>query len=575
MSSRQARPTAADTETDAVHSENRAVYALLPGQLTLHRTLQEMPEAMTSLWMSYRVDGPLDVSAFVDAVRSTVARHAGLRIGVTTQDGAPVQWVRPIPDQHPIVTLTRVTANDTEQFTRYVRAVLATDLRHTFDLAVDYPFIIRLLRFSPTLHAAIGVFSALAVDATARMAVVREIWDTYFGRPPGAEPKDADYLAAVTSRTAAGTTGRSRAVSAYWRRRAPWLPPRCQFLPGIGGPATPTARTELLPVVGPEWEVLRRRWQESGFTTAQWLLAVFAATVFLVTPQDRIAISMRLNGRRHPERGIVGMFDVTVPVVLDRPARPADLLVQVRREQLTATSRRDVSPQVLDEMWAATARRLGHPVHRTLLMTYLEDTADLDLSGRAPVTAGLDPSGRAPVTIERGAYTPAFQRIADGLRIAVNERPDGLRIRLTVDGGSMSQDSFTRFVTAFRARLNGDDHSGRVAAAPPGAPTLASLRAPDGAVLLVVDLAEVTAALERHPEVTSATAAVEIADDGGSRVAAEVTTGDVPVTADELADRVRATLAHRPYLAVPGRISVGYDSASGDRPEALLRDGVG
>ncbi|WFE48345.1 condensation domain-containing protein [Verrucosispora sp. WMMD1129] len=562
MSSRQARPTAADTETDTVHSETRALYPLLPGQLTLHRTLQEMPEVMTSLWMSYRVDGPLDVSAFVDAVRSTVARHAGLRIGVTTQDGAPVQWVRPMPDQHPIVTLTQVTANDTEQFTRYVRAVLATDLRHTFDLAVEYPFIIRLLRFSPTLHAAIGVFSALAVDATARMTVVREIWDTYFGRPPGTEPKDADYLAAVTSRAVAATTGRSRAVSAYWRRRAPWLPPRCQFLPGIGGPATPTARTELLPVVGPEWEALRHRWQESGFTTAQWLLAVFAATVFLVTPQDRIAVSMRLNGRRHAERGVVGMFDVTVPVVLDRPARPADLLVQVRREQLAATSRRDVSPQVLDEMWAATARRLGHPVHRTLLMTYLEDTA------------GLDPSGRAPVTIERGAYTPGFQRIADGLRIAVNERPDGLRIRLTVDGGTMSQESFTRFVTAFRARLDGDD-SGRVAAAPAGAPALAPLRAPDGAVLLVVDLAEVTAALERQPEVTSATAAVEIADDGGSRVAAEVRAGGVPVTADDLADRVRATLAHRPYLAVPGRISVGHDSASGDRPEALLRDGVG
>ncbi|GIJ32872.1 condensation domain-containing protein [Micromonospora sediminimaris] len=574
MSSRQARPTAADTETDTVHSETRALYPLLPGQLTLHRTLQETPEVMTSLWMSYRVDGPLDVSAFVDAVRSTVARHAGLRIGVTTQDGAPVQWVRPMPDQHPIVTLTQVTANDTEQFTRYVRAVLATDLRHTFDLAVEYPFIIRLLRFSPTLHAAIGVFSALAVDATARMTVVREIWDTYFGRPPGTEPKDADYLAAVTSRAAAATTGRSRAVSAYWRRRAPWLPPRCQFLPGIGGPATPTARTELLPVVGPEWEALRRRWQASGFTTAQWLLAVFAATVFLVTPQDRIAVSMRLNGRRHAERGIVGMFDVTVPVVLDRPARPADLLVQVRREQLAATSRRDVSPQVLDEMWAATARRLGHPVHRTLLMTYLEDTADLHPSGRAPDTAGLDPSGRAPVAIERGAYTPGFQRIADGLRIAVNERPDGLRIRLTVDGGTMSQESFTRFVTAFRARLDGDD-SGRVAAAPAGAPALAPLRAPDGAVLLVVDLAEVTAALERQPEVTSATAAVEIADDGGSRVAAEVRAGGVPVTADDLADRVRATLAHRPYLAVPGRISVGHDSASGDRPEALLRDGVG
>ncbi|MEN3610638.1 condensation domain-containing protein [Plantactinospora sp. ZYX-F-223] len=554
MPSRQARLEPVSLDTDAVHP-------LLPGQLAHHRALLERPDGSTSLFMSYRVSGPLDVAALLAAVRSTVARHAALRIGVTTLDGVPVQWIRPMPDNRQLVALTQVTAKDAAQFARYVRAVLAADLKHTFDLAVEYPFIFRLLRFSPTLHAVIGVFSGFAVDATARMIVVRGLWDTYFGRATDTDPEDAGYVAAVTGQATAATD-RSHAVSTYWRRRGPWLPPRCQFLPSLGEPAAPVAQTELLLVVGDEWQDVRGRWQESGFTTVQWLLAVFATTVFLATPQDRIAVSMSLNGRRHVEREVVGMFDVTVPVVLDRPARPVDLLVQTRRELLTATSRRNVAPQALDDMWATVAQRLGHPVHRTLVMTYLADNADHD-----------SPDGSA-ITVERGAYTPEFHRTADGLRIAANERPDGLRIRLTVDGATMSEASFAGFVAAFRAQLRGED-SCRITPTTGSGSQLTPLRAPDGTVLLVVDLAEVTSTLDTHPAVVSSRAFVEIAEDGGSLLAAEVTVAGVEVTPDDLANHIRSTVASRPFLAVPGRIAVVPSTACGERSEALSRDGVG
>ncbi|MFG1760787.1 condensation domain-containing protein [Micromonospora echinofusca] len=559
MSSRQAH-------LEPLNPDTAAVLPLLPGQFAHHHAIAEGgPEADVSLWMSYRVTGPLDVSAFVAAVRSTVTRHAALRIGVTTREGTPVQWIRPVPESDRLVELRQVTAKDAEQFTRYVRAVLAADLRHSFDLTVEYPFVVRLLRFSPTSHAVIGVFSGYAVDATARMNVVRELWDAYFSRDTDVELGDAEYRAAVTGQATAAASGRSHAVSAYWRQRGPWLPPRCQMSPGLGGPATSAARSELLCIDGDTWVGLRDHWQASGFTSVQRLLAAFAATVFLLTPQDRIVVAMKLNGRRHADRGVVGMFDVIVPVVLDRPARPADLLSEVRRELLSAISRRNVTRQALDDMWATAARRLGRPVHQTLLMTYLEDNADRD-----PPTGG-------DVTIERGAYTPTFHRTADGLRIAATEQPDRLRVRLTADGETMSEATFTRFVAAFRARLSGDD-SHLVASAPGQhqgqGPQLTPLRAPDGTVVLVVDLAEVTAALDSHPAVASSRAFVEIAEDGGSRLAAEVTTAGIDVTADELADHVRSTVARRPFLAVPTRVAVVSGTAE-ERSEALFMDGVG
>lgn len=554
MSSRPTRPEAADLDA--------AVHPLLPGQFAHHRARSGTPEQGAAVWMSYQVTGPLDVAAFVGAVRSTVARHAALRIGVTTLDGEPVQWVRPMPDDRRLVAMTQVTANDTEQFARYVRSVLATDLRRPFDLAVEYPFVLRLLRFTPTLHAVLGVFSDYAVDATARMIVVRDLWGAYFGGGTDADPVDADYLAAVTGQAAAADSARAQAVSAYWRQRGPWLPPRCQFLPGLGGPSATVVHTELLTLVEDEWKDVRERWQAAGFSTVQWLLTLFAAAVFQLTPQDRLVVSMKLNGRRHADQGVVGMFDVVVPVVLDRPDRPADLLVQVRRELLSATSRRTVTRQALDDMWATAVRRLGRPVHDTLSMTYLEDTADRD-----------DADGGA-VAIERGAYTPTWVRTADGLRIAANERPNGLGVRLTVDGETMSQATFTRFVAAFRALLAGDDPVSAAPATESG-PGLTPLRAPDGAVVLVVDLAEVTSVLDSHPAVASARVSVEVAEDGGSRLAAEVTTADAAVTADDLASHVRSHVAGRPFLAVPVRIAVVSDTAADERSEELFMDGVG
>ncbi|MGC4766163.1 condensation domain-containing protein [Micromonospora sp. DT46] len=554
MSSRPTRLEAVDLDT--------AVHPLLPGQLAHHRALSGTAEQGVAVWMSYQVTGPLDVAAFVGAVRSTVARHAALRIGVTTLDGEPVQWVRPMPDDRRLVAMTQVTANDTEQFTRYVRSVLATDIRRPFDLAVEYPFVLRLLRFTPTLHAVLGVFSNYAVDATARMIVVRDLWGAYFGGGTDADPVDADYLAAVTGQAAAADSARAQAVSAYWRQRGPWLPPRCQFLPGLGGPSATVAHTELLTLVEDEWKDVRERWQAAGFSTVQWLLTLFAAAAFQLTPQDRLVVSMKLNGRRHADQGVVGMFDVVVPVVLDRPDRPADLLVQVRRELLSATSRRTVTRQALDDMWATAVRRLGRPVHDTLSMTYLEDTADRD-----------DADGGA-IAIERGAYTPTLVRTADGLRIAANERPNGLGVRLTVDGETMSQATFTRFVAAFRALLAGDDPASAAPATESG-PGLTPLRAPDGAVVLVVDLAEVTSVLDSHPAVASARVSVEVAEDGGSRLAAEVTTADAGVTADDLASHVRSHVAGRPFLAVPVRIAVVSDTAAVERSEELFMDGVG
>ena len=467
MSSRPTRPEAVDLDT--------AVHPLLPGQLAHHRALSGTPEQGAAVWMSYQVTGPLDVAAFVGAVRSTVARHAALRIGVTTRDGEPVQWVRPMPDDRRLVAMTQVTANDTEQFSRYVRSVLAADLQRPFDLAVEYPFVLRLLRFTPTLHAVLGVFSDYAVDATARMIVVRDLWGAYFGGGTDADPVDADYLAAVTGQAAAADSARAQAVSAYWRQRGPWLPPRCQFLPGLGGPSATVAHTELLTLVEDEWKDVRERWQAAGFSTVQWLLTLFAATVFQLTPQDRLVVSIKLNGRRHADQGVVGMFDVVVPVVLDRPDRPADLLVQqVRRELLSATSRRTVTRQALD--WTCGRQRSDAWAGRstTPSMTYLEDTADRGTHARC-----ADADGGA-VTIERGAYTPTLVgRTADGLRIAANERPNGLGVRLTVDGETISPATFTRFVAAFRARLAGDDPASAAPATESG-PGLTPLRAPDG-----------------------------------------------------------------------------------------------
>ena len=70
---------------------------------------------------------------------------------------------------------------------------------------------------------------------------------------------------------------------------------------------------------GTELAALREQASSDGCTEFTWILAAFARTVFRFTRQDRIKISVPVNLRSPAERGIVGMYVLLVPVVIERP----------------------------------------------------------------------------------------------------------------------------------------------------------------------------------------------------------------------------------------------------------------
>jgi hypothetical protein len=306
-------------------SAETAELPLTAGQLRLFELLRENSARCPTICCCFRIPGELDIERFTDSIEILVSRHEALRIEILEQPGGePRQRIRGLPLREDLLSCQNVLARSEEQFSRYIRHIAVREQREDWG-AGAYPFRFRLFRYSPTAHVLIVALSHLAVDGIGAEILIRDLMRTY-----------ADTLA---DRTPRGPSGRRFADSAarlvapsgegprrFAGERDPsgQLPPTRFALPPVGpaergGPA----RQFSLSLAGTELAALRGQARLHGGTEFTWVLAAFARTVFRFTGQDRIEISIPVNLRHPAEREVVGMYVVTVPVVIERP-RNAD-----------------------------------------------------------------------------------------------------------------------------------------------------------------------------------------------------------------------------------------------------------
>ncbi|MDJ0380131.1 condensation domain-containing protein [Streptomyces sp. G-G2] len=529
-------------------------FPLTEGQYNHWSGLRKNPGSRNPVYIQHRISGELDVTRFITALKGCVTDHEALRLGIaTTADGEPVQWVGEVPEGTDLIDCRQVESKNEEQFGRYARNVLMADLRKDWQLAEELPFRFRLLRYSESVHALLATFSHLAVDGTGRALFVRDLWRRYRELEAGNEPVvgvPVRFESVVQERLRAARERSDSSRDSFWESRAATAPPTFQAIERMGsrdgGQSCVVKRSNWREA---DLAALRDRSRAAGVTEFQWILAAFAAALFEFTDQDLVKISIPVDTRRWAERGVVGMFMVPLPVVLERPTEPGDLVRQVKRELLAVVAHRDLSVEAFTAIRRISRERWG--AHRACGISINH------LGGRQIEEELLTPS----VVVQTGPYWPDFAHETDGVSLQVRCDQDETALRLVFlesvfsDAGSKEfldiLRARTHDVDVFRSKRQEESHSTSCE----DDRRVESLKDYSGRSVISFDIAEIAAGLAGMPGVAAADVEVGNHRDGGTALRATVRAA-VGTDIDDLRARLRAAEPDTPDLVIPGDVVV-------------------
>ncbi|MEU3047370.1 condensation domain-containing protein [Streptomyces sp. NPDC006984] len=506
---------------------------------------EENPELRTAIWSSYRISGALDIDRFIGSVEALVAGHEALRTEIFERPGGELrQRVVGPPDRARLITCKKVLSRSEDQFNRYIRHLVAGEQTKEWD-AGTLPFRFRLFRYAPTVHAFVAGFSHTAVDGVGNEILMRDLMrihrEAITGHRPSSAPRRRFMESAL--RQADALEKRARGVREH---DFSGVPPVTQFQVGSSGSLEDTgtlSRKSDFSLAGQELATLRQLADRHGCTEFHWILAAFAMTIFQVTRQDRLKISIPVNLRGTADRDVVGMFVVAVPVLIDRPTVPEDMR-RYPREVGTALLRatamyRMGSPEVLDRSLAAQSQRWGARCRHDLTVNYRK------VSGT---------SRHSFARLDWSEYRARVDYSFPGVGLRIFSFEDAVDVHAVLNAGLFPGDITNDLVEALRENLTTPDYwtRSRVRALPG---EVVALKDAGGATVVSADTAKVEEALLRHPLVRTASVFLETGRAGESYLCAEVGVRG-RLTGYSLRDHLLKLGAHSSEVLAPGRISV-------------------
>ncbi|WP_158839109.1 condensation domain-containing protein [Streptomyces sp. NRRL S-1022] len=526
-----------------------SAYSPLTAGQELHwRALSQNPGWVTGVWRLQTIAGELDPDSLLSGIDYAVQRNAALRIGMSVRDGVPRQFLRPHPPAHRLVTARAVRAASPDQFNRYVQRLWRTEMGRSWDLAQDYPFRFFLVRYSSACHVLLAGFSHLAVDGTACNLIMSDIWEARAERRD-AEQADERYLAVVANH-AGRRAGRQASAEQHWANRAASIPPVIQFW-GDGEQPMPDAKAQVtyepLRLAGQELSALREAVADAACTEFQWVLTVFAACIFALSPLDRIKVSVVVDMRGASERDMAGMFAMRVPLIIDRQPAAEDLLPHVQRQLLQSIRAcRRADPLKLHEALERKAGEMGRSLVDDLSINYMKT----EHSAATRRGAGIEVS---EASVPEGArFDPA------GLDFQVSSRPECLTYSFIADEKVMPFSVQRRFLTAFGAALP----VGAAAVAEALADGRASRRQglsritdPQGRAVLAVSTRDLERAIRDVEGVISAEVEVRRYEAATDMLRAHVVAQE-DVSVEAIRDHLIRGARENRFLAVPRSITI-------------------
>ncbi|HEY5855389.1 MAG TPA: amino acid adenylation domain-containing protein, partial [Aldersonia sp.] len=366
-----------------------------------------------------RLSGGVDVAALSAAVADVVGRHEILRTRYPETPEGPVQEVMA---WRPDVTPVQVARAD-------VAEVIGEVALRGFDVAVEVPVRVALLRVAPTEHVVVLVVHHIAADGWSLGPLTRDLMAAYLARTAGGAPQFAplpvqyaDYAIWKSAVLGTETDPGSPAARqlAYWTENLAELPallalPTDRPRPAVASMRGATVDSTLDTATYSGVRDLARARRATPFMVVHAVLAVLLARL---SGSGDVAVGTAVSGRGEPELDdLVGMFVNTL--VLRTRVDPAtsfdNLLAQVRATDLDAFAHADAPFERLVEVLAPTRSTAHHPLFQVSFA--LEDAAvdTVELPGLTVTPLPLD------------------ERVAKfDLQVTLTEAPDGTaRVRWT------------------------------------------------------------------------------------------------------------------------------------------------
>ena len=306
--------------------------------------------------LALRLDGPLNIYTLRGALTAIVERHDVLRTTYgLTDDGESEQTIGAATDfDLPVIDISAVTENRQDEEVQQIAAQLR---ERPFDLSIDRPLRLALIRVSPCSHILVVVQHHIASDGWSNGVFLRELTVLYTSiaqRQASAlcEPpiQYADY--AEWQREWLQSEVLEKQLG-YWRTQLhdlavlelPTDRPRSSLSSDRGAKQFFTLSKSLI-------DELRLLGNQQGATLFMTLLAGFQVLMHRYTGQDDVVVGSPIAGRPRPEtEGLIGLFVNMLVLRTKLCGNPTfrELLASVRGTALRAYEHQDLPFEKLVE----------------------------------------------------------------------------------------------------------------------------------------------------------------------------------------------------------------------------------
>ncbi len=328
-----------------------------------------------------RLGREVDADALSAAIANVVARHEPLRTTFPDHDGETFQLIHPVAEA---AAAGLFGVDEVEPSA--VDAAIHELASAGFDLAVDYPVRVRLLRTidedGQPDHVLVLVMHHIISDGASLGPLIKDVLSAYFARAHGVEPvwsplpvQYADFT--LWQRELLGDESDTSSLAgqqiAFWRNELHGMPELISLPADRPRPTVPTGAGGHFDTWLDARTVARLRAvaAESEVTIFAVFHAALALLLSRVSDTRDIAIGTAIAGRDEPELAdLIGMFVNTVVLRtrIDPDATIAELLRSAHHTRAQALSNADVPFELVVDAVGARRSRSHSPLFQVELV---------------------------------------------------------------------------------------------------------------------------------------------------------------------------------------------------------------
>lgn len=406
-------------------------------QSTAHRLHSANGTSVAGQYATFRIDGTLDVPVLRAAVNALVRDHDALRLVVERDaDGSIGQRLLPAPAD--ALSTQHVKARSVEQFHRYANGTLTRDLTRGWAAESPYPFRLRLLRHDEHLHALLAVFHKAAVDLHGVNSAMVEVWRYYRAVVSGLVPPDPIAGPAIADVAIGQQAVSHRTSRQHWADIVDRIPTDCRFAVHRVGTDDANPSPSFIRLRRDETESALR---ESGGTVFQVAVAALAQSTAAVMGDRAPVVYVPVNTRGNRVRDAIGMYTLSLPLVLGRTTDGGQAIADVRQQLVQAHLRHHVDFAALWHDIRGT--ELGH---RCVVANFF----------RHRPWPGSDTGPRTDPRVTYGFYRPSlrFRTGTVDVTMVIHSYADRLRIELRTELTTLATALQQAFRSTFFDLLN-------------------------------------------------------------------------------------------------------------------------